>query len=1351
MATFTQTIIWTALPDGGLPPPKALPRGPKPAQTYKLSVLVSPRLVASDVPDPRLALFPDFLDWPGRKLAFKVKFGENEPVLSTRTSAPPNAKLWGALFNQATVVRPYQFQRLDRNFIFSYPAAAINEFLKRNYADLSTSDSPPPVSMILDKKRFGSLVLPRERPAGVAHRPETFDERIKRFGEDLKRPAERPRSVINQPGPLGDFLKLILFHQPRTPLGADGKRPAVAPPVPDFHDMLAHFGQYPLLMRSLGLIIDLTVPAPPNQADTVMVVPDFHPTAHNESGSIEHVNVTPRTRYRAPTPLEFSAADEAGSDLSGGLLRLDDKTRFGVVQIDADGGGLKAFNLANNLDEAATLRRTADTPQQAGLPALRSGGIAVVRNGRAAEFKDKMRRAFDLNTASEKGAENPSPAVPHKPDDPSRGITLTADDLVRGYRVDVREFKDEQPGPWRSLCERTESYHVPQVQPPVSSQKEEGFVTTSVGAKALPPKVLSPAPKDLYLQETLFRWEGWSLAVRRPGLPLASKPEETQALNVEGKPDPPTASPPGNKSYPLDVRFSVVTGSLPRLRFGSKYQLRARAVDLAGNGRKLADAGESATPPLTYARFEPIAPPTVLLGNARKDGESLERVVIRTGDVIKTPETAVRHVAPPPVAQQLAETHGVFDKLAPAVAYDLIKRRDHEVKNTDPPPPEKVLPEFPSKKPGDKEHLYLPDPATNGALVRINPTGIVENGLVAYYDAAKTWPDFKPFRIELKPAPAGAAVTHKYDDATRTLQVLLPPAETARIQLSSQLTKEELLKMGVFRWMLEFIPAEKLDFGKILKRGLTTINPFRELVLVHAVQQPLKAPQFAPLQAARQSLGQTTAVLSGAIAIHNASTAKVDVLAEWEEFTGRGVTLGKATKLGGPETKKTKAHVGELTVQSPAAQLELGGLKHEFGDTKHRTVHYTASATTRFREYFLTELGKKNPPPLTRESTSLELKIPNSARPSAPKVQYVIPIFHWFKKAIKETDEFYSGRVGGGLRVYLEGPWYSSGEGEMLGVLMGGQSLIGFASERLKPLLTQWGDDPIWKKQAGFPPFLIPEMFPLRAKTGTDLPLAEVADPVVEELVKVAAHEVKFDGARWYSDLQILIPATPKTPASDIPSYYPFIRLGLARYQPESLPGAHLSRVAAADFVQLAPSRLAYLKLVTAAKKSPAKFSTTLTTEIAAHAQLANPTKSIHEILEKQAPAFQVKKNAVAVIVAGVTHRLESQNIMSVALQRATSPRKSELDWEAASPILPLIFVQDTQAPGVSAWFGQIELPADYKPGSYRVVISETEQFFADDLDASGRVVNKELIPPSATTTAAPNALRVVYADTIEI
>jgi hypothetical protein len=65
----------------------------------------------------------------------------------------------------------------------------------------------------------------------------------------------------------------------------------------------------------------------------------------------------------------------------------------------------------------------------------------------------------------------------------------------------------------------------------------------------------------------------------------------------------------------------------------------------------------------------------------------------------------------------------------------------------------------------------------------------------------------------------------------------------------------------------------------------------------------------------------------------------------------------------------------------------------------------------------------------------------------------------------------------------------------------------------------------------------------------------------------VAPHQVGYDDERrlWYADIVVRPPDA---------AYYPFIRLALARYNPISLPGAHLSNIVLTDIQQLVPDRL---------------------------------------------------------------------------------------------------------------------------------------------------------------------------------
>ena len=73
-----------------------------------------------------------------------------------------------------------------------------------------------------------------------------------------------------------------------------------------------------------------------------------------------------------------------------------------------------------------------------------------------------------------------------------------------------------------------------------------------------------------------------------------------------------------------------------------------------------------------------------------------------------------------------------------------------------------------------------------------------------------------------------------------------------------------------------------------------------------------------------------------------------------------------------------------------------------------------------------------------RSSAQVVLDVPASQRPHAPRVAYAVPTFGW----TSSTSAGLSGQFcqdGNGLRVYLEAPGYSSGEGEVLAVVVPGR------------------------------------------------------------------------------------------------------------------------------------------------------------------------------------------------------------------------------------------------------------------------------------------------------------------------
>jgi hypothetical protein len=112
MAT-TQTIQWLALPNGLT--------GEGETQKIRLSVFVSPRLRA-DEQHATLQAFPDFLNWAARTqpdgLHFDLEIDNGVRLSAQTVSAPPDPRLWEALFAADTPVERHRFDDLaDRPLI----------------------------------------------------------------------------------------------------------------------------------------------------------------------------------------------------------------------------------------------------------------------------------------------------------------------------------------------------------------------------------------------------------------------------------------------------------------------------------------------------------------------------------------------------------------------------------------------------------------------------------------------------------------------------------------------------------------------------------------------------------------------------------------------------------------------------------------------------------------------------------------------------------------------------------------------------------------------------------------------------------------------------------------------------------------------------------------------------------------------------------------------------------------------------------------------------------------------------------------------------------------------------------
>ena len=364
------------------------------------------------------------------------------------------------------------------------------------------------------------------------------------------------------------------------------------------------------------------------------------------------------TRTRL-TATHFDAVPDAAAEmkLKDGLLELA-PANYRLLQFDVDGAGLKVINFARSLhrrfDSEARVDPVTRHEDELGAPAIRTGGLMLVQRARADTLSGRFDDNASRNTKLEAqfgSATAPSPV-------------LHAQDIVRGYRIDIW---DSTTGRWQSLCRRNARYELGDTPLVVNVVPEEESVVRLAATKSSDP--VSNADV-LYLHEALVSWTGWSLGARPPG--RAIKPDDS----VQKTGDQTEAeTPPGLK---FTSRFTPVKGSLPRLRFGRSYWIRARAVDLAGNSLAPQTKDFAAEAPVTHAqpylRYEPVAAPIIALlsqsGTLGRplEGESMARVAIRSfndtpaDNLQPTTQVAHRVAAPPQVSVRDAEQHGMLDR-----------------------------------------------------------------------------------------------------------------------------------------------------------------------------------------------------------------------------------------------------------------------------------------------------------------------------------------------------------------------------------------------------------------------------------------------------------------------------------------------------------------------------------------------------------------------------------------------------------------------------------------------------------------------------------------------------------------
>jgi hypothetical protein len=589
---------------------------------------------------------------------------------------------------------------------------------------------------------------------------------------------------------------------------------------------------------------------------------------------------------------------------------------------------------------------------------------------------------------------------------------------------------------------------------------------------------------------------------------------------------------------------------------------------------------------------------------------------------------------------------------------------------------------------------YLPDANAPGFAIHDLPSGPFKQ------DFGGAWPEVNPLRLVLADGPS-VNVKGAGGSAGNTVTIGLPPGTRMSLKYSSTVKRAPDMELA------------SASLKSAIEAGQhPLISPAREIVLVHAVQQPRHPVlRSVDLLVNDRAPGETSAALHGPVGVDGPSTDHVDLVATWQEVID-GFFESDVDPRDTPTEFRSSIcsmHVeyGDEQVATPPAT------RHAFGDTKRRDVTYKAVATTRYREYFAPSVAI-NPANVTNESPGVVRIIRSSARPPAPKVLYTVPNFRWSES--RTSAGAVVSQRSGGLRVYVDRGWFATGNDERLAVVLPPKG----TSITRPELVSVWGNDPVWFAQGdlatlGEDAFVFGEGERDGFSVIHDVETAEAVGKVT-----VVTFKPKFHRERqlWYFDVGMDTNA----------SYFPFVRLALARVQPYSIHDLRLSPIVLSEFTQVSARRTTTL--------TPSSDNSAFSISVDG---VSGSNVSIHAT----APGIDV--------ASGQWHKGASGRVVKAEFQESLLARADELDFRVLGSIetlVPHAMSGSGAANPLVSFRGSLTIPSVANPSAkHRVVIREYERFATDAEEgvARGTAVITDGQPP------APYAERLVYVDTIAV
>ncbi|MBF6339725.1 hypothetical protein IU450_28100 [Nocardia abscessus] len=697
--------------------------------------------------------------------------------------------------------------------------------------------------------------------------------------------------------------------------------------------------------------------------------------------------------------------------------------------------------------------------------------------------------------------------------------------------------------------------------------------------------------------------------------------------------------PPPANAHIAKVENAVSAIEVAAQRLTTRPQLDVDPAHFAGLFATESSDPNTVTTPRLFLRWEAVLPPTVVPRNPYTLGESLNRLVIR--DSVDGSVTSQRHLVPAKSTQLDAELDGCFDALMTSANPDdrrrayatALKERgslfDIRIQSLDDPsatvdqpgvslqasagadPRPFVTPEqlqdHPEVQPAEGQYVvhdvdtlvlpYLPDSMADGvALVfyragaghHLRTAQILQSVVIPF---AGQWPNVEPLRLVVH----GAPVLHAEQDGN-VIDVGIPPGEQVAVAVSTTLDKDHLDRLGLWRFHAVHDPkvadADRILLERAALDGwLWWLTPSIDLRLVHATARPAVPPAITALTAVSRQQGVATAELVGTLRMHSDSTERAELHATWTDIEDdvskdaaqpvQRTEIVSAFTVGPDETDSLVFTRSNPPSGTRDPGVPVRPILHTMPDTRFRTVDYRLYGSSRYREFFdAAEL----PAPNDEASAGNTVRVThlNSAPPLPPQVHDVVPMFLWEEDSEPEQPFARRRTRRSGVRIWLDRPWFSSGDGELLAVIVGPDNIPPPKNkDATLDSISLWGRDPAfvtpgarnstdvhlvpaWQQRA-LQLQLDPQRRPGRPvgykglqflQTDPDLRSAYLYQP-----------EYHHDRKRWFVD--VLFDAADTA--------WPFVRLTLARFQPNSILDCFVSPTVTTDFVQLLPERIATL------------------------------------------------------------------------------------------------------------------------------------------------------------------------------